>query len=377
MRWVEPLIGVLVIWAALLDLFLTVLYARAGAGYISDHVVRATWVFFTWVSRLFGRNRPRVLSLGGPAILVMLVATWALMLTLGAALIMHPYLGTAIKANSGPTETNFLVALYAGGSSMSLVGSSDYSPKTTGFRIVYLINSMMGMSAMSLALTYVMQIYNALQRRNAIGLNLDLMSGGTGDAALLLKGLGPRGKFESGTSNLAQLAESMGNLREAHEFYPVLFYFRFASPRYAVSRMALLAFDLVSLIRSAIGGDDNQWLKESASVTQLWNASMILVKTLESTFLPQDGSHEQDDREDRSRWFERYDAAVETLRAAGIEVRAGDGADAYVAQRSEWQGHVRELATYMQFTMPEVDPVTEDDQRRQQFRPTHDGHRIR
>jgi len=376
-RWVEPLIGVLVIWAALLDLFLTVLYARAGAGYISDHVARATWVFFTWVSRLFGRNRARILSLGGPAILVMLVATWALMLTLGAALIMHPYLGTAIKANSGPTETNFLVALYAGGSSMSLVGSSDYSPKTTGFRIVYLINSMMGMSVMSLALTYVMQIYNALQRRNAIGLNLDLMSGGTGDAALLLKGLGPRGKFESGTSNLAQLAESMGNLREAHEFYPVLFYFRFASPRYAVSRMALLAFDLVSLIRSAIGGDDNQWLKESASVTQLWNASMILVKTLESTFLPQDGSHEQDDREDRSRWFERYDAAVETLRAAGIEVRAGDGADAYVAQRSEWQGHVRELASYMQFTMPEVDPVTEDDQRRQQFRPTHDGHRIR
>ena len=230
------MIGVLLIWAALLDLFLTVLYARAGSGYISDQVARVTWQFFIRISRLFGRHRARVLSFGGPAILVMFVAVWAFILTLGSALVMHPYLGTAVKANSGPTETNFLVALYAGGSSMSLVGSSDYSPKTTLFRLVYLTNSMIGMSVMSLALTYVMQIYNALQRRNSMGLNLDLITNGTGDAAVLLKGLGPRGKFESGSSNLAQLSESMGNLRETHEFYPVLFYFRFSAAKYAVSQ---------------------------------------------------------------------------------------------------------------------------------------------
>src|SRR4051794_3326564 len=106
----------------MLDLFLTGLYARAGNGYMSDQVARATWLFFKHGSRLFGRQRPRLLSLGGPAILVMLITAWALILTLGAALIMHPSLGTAVKANSGPTETNFLVALYAGGSSLSLVG---------------------------------------------------------------------------------------------------------------------------------------------------------------------------------------------------------------------------------------------------------------
>jgi len=34
------------------------------------------------------------------------------------------------------TDTDFLTALYAGGSRMSLVGSSDYSAMTTAFRVV-------------------------------------------------------------------------------------------------------------------------------------------------------------------------------------------------------------------------------------------------
>jgi hypothetical protein len=185
----EPIAGVLLIWAALLDLFLTVLYARAGSGYISDQVARATWRIFVRLSSMFGRYRAKMLSFAAPTILVMFVGTWAFVLTVGAALVMHPFLGTGIRANSGPTETNFLVALYAGGSSMSLVGSSDYLPKTTTFRLVYLFNSMVGMSVMSLSLTYVMQIYNVLQRRNSFGVALDLLTKRTGDAAELVTGL--------------------------------------------------------------------------------------------------------------------------------------------------------------------------------------------
>ncbi len=36
--WLEPAAGILLMWLALLDLFLTVSYARAGAGYLSDRV---------------------------------------------------------------------------------------------------------------------------------------------------------------------------------------------------------------------------------------------------------------------------------------------------------------------------------------------------
>ena len=113
---------------------------------------------------------------------------------------------------------------------MSLVGSSNYSGETPVFRMVYLVNSMIGMSVMSLALTYIMQIYNALQNRNAFGLSVHLMSRGTGDAAVLIQALGPDGQFSAGYNNLSSIAEAMVSIREAHEFYPVLFYFRFPEP---------------------------------------------------------------------------------------------------------------------------------------------------
>lgn len=44
----------------------------------------------------------------------------------------------------------------------------------------------------------------------------------------------------------------MTQSKEAHHFYPVLFYFRFDDAYHSVSRSALVALDTVSLIRSAL-----------------------------------------------------------------------------------------------------------------------------
>src|SRR4051794_999912 len=91
LRWFEPAASVLLMLVALADLFLTVLYARCGAGFINDRVARSTWAFFRWLSNAFGRGRDIVMSLSGSVIVVALVASWASILTVGAALIMHTY----------------------------------------------------------------------------------------------------------------------------------------------------------------------------------------------------------------------------------------------------------------------------------------------
>ena len=49
----------------------------------------------------------------------------------------------AVRADEN-TTTDFWTVLYAGGSSKLLVVSSDYSAKTTGFRMVFLFNSLVG-----------------------------------------------------------------------------------------------------------------------------------------------------------------------------------------------------------------------------------------
>lgn len=362
-HWLEPAAGIALIFVALLDLFLTVLYARAGAGFISDQVARTTWALVYGLSKAFSRRRAIVLSLSGSMIVVFLIMAWASILTTGSALIMHPYLGSSVRSDDkSNTKTDFWTALYAGGSSMSLVGSSDYSAKTTSFRMVYLFNSLVGMSVMSLALTYVMQIYGALQQRNTYGLSLEHMSGGTGDAAVLIGGIGPNNEFSAGYSNLGEMADATSGVREAHDFYPVLFYFRFPEARYSASRTTLIALDTVSLIRAAIPDGKNGWIKQAASVSQLWEASLSLLRTLEHTFSDKNRKRHIPEvtPEDRERWRRRYRNAVTVLKRAGIETVDSEeqGAEAYIAMRSCWNHYIVSLATYMAWPMEEIDPAT-------------------
>jgi len=361
MALMEQIAGAVVMIVTLLDIFLTVLYARAGTSVFSSVVSRSIWLLFRLVSRSFGRNRGTVLSFCGPVILVTLIFVWAAGLALGSALIMHPHLGGGIRMSEGSTPRDFMSALYAAGSSLSFVGSSDFKPQSAAFQALYMLNSLIGMSVMSLVLTYVMQIYNALKTRNALGLAIQTLSDETGDAAELIAGLGPQGQFDSGFSNLSSLASELAEVKESHHFYPLLFYFRFAEPFYSISQTATVLFDSVSLLKSALSDEDYSWLKESATVAQCWRASMLLVGMLEEVFLP--GQPAQDRSPaggDRERWRTRYMAALDRMRQAGIKTIADPttGFETYVSIRERWDGHIARLSKSMLYDADEIDAPT-------------------
>jgi hypothetical protein len=357
----EQAFGAVLAIAVLVDVFLTVLYARMGPGFLSYRVAAWTWLFFRAASRPFGRSRGQILSFCGPVVLIAVVTVWALTLTLGMALIIHPHLGTSVTASSGPTSTDFVSALYAGGGSMSIVGASNFVPHTKGFELLYLLNSLVGMSVIWVTLTYLMQVYTALYQRNTTGYSLHLASGSTGDAAELIARLGPEGQFNGGYTNLSEFASQMTGLTESHHFYPVLFYFRFPEPAYSVSRMALLSFDTVTLIKSGLNDPGYSWIKESVAVTQLWLACLVLTTKLAETFLPGDRPDPQAPPDDATRehWRRRYFAALRRLRQAGIQTVSDEeaGANAYVRLRTGWQMHVRTLAPALGYTMAEIDPA--------------------
>jgi hypothetical protein len=195
MAIVEQVAGAVVTVVVLLDMFLTVLYARAGTELLSPVVARTIWLVFRLVARPLGRHRGRVLTFCGPVILIALIFVWAAGLALGAGLIMHHHLGEGIRASQGSTPTDFMSALYAGASSLSFVGSGDFTPQSAVFQALYMLNSLIGISVMSLVLMYVMQIYNALKSRNALGLAIQTLSDDSGDAAELIVGLGPDGQL--------------------------------------------------------------------------------------------------------------------------------------------------------------------------------------
>jgi len=373
--WSEQTLGTALVLFILADVFLTVLYARLGSGLLSYHLARGTWLLFRTLSKPFHSHRPKILSFCGPTILVLVVLVWALLLALGMALIIHPRLGTGVVSTNGPTSRDFVSALYAGGGSMSIIGDTSFAPRTAGFRLLFMLNSLMGVSVISLTLTYLMQVYNALYRRNAFAYSVHLASGETADAAELIAGLGPEGQFQSGYTAVNELAMQMTGLKETHHFYPVLFYFRFPDTAYAVSRISLVLLDTVTLIKSALDDQRYGWLKESAPVTQLWRGCLSLVKDLAETFLGDDLPHGNApaDRETREEWRRRYYAAVRRLTQAGIPTIAdqGAGAENYVRLRAEWQSHIANLAPALGFELRDIDPAGSDPEvpdRRPDFR---------
>ncbi len=344
--------GAVLMFIALLDVFLTVLYARAGTGIVSPFVAKGTWRLFRAVARHGGSHTAAILSMCGPVVVISLVFFWAAMLTLGAAFIFHPYLGSAITSSSGHTPTDLVAALFAAGNSMSIVGSGDFSPRTSVFRLLYLFNSLVGMSVISLTLTYLMQVYSALQKRNAAGLRLHLLSRMTDDSSELLLSLAPQGRFESAESALSEIASEIANLKEAHHFYPVLFYFRFPEPYYALSYTVGMALDSASLIATALDSGKYGWLQQSGAIQALSEASLLLLN-MGTRLLHLKG------REDAGRPFAgRFRAVLDRFSSAGVAVPADrdEAADRYARLRQEWNAKVIALGGAMLYPPPDINP---------------------
>ena len=373
MQVLELVAGAVIVLLVILDVFFTVLYARIGAGIMSPKIARATWWIFSRAARLSRSQHDKILSFCGPAILVNLLVMWAMLLTLGAGLIIHPALGTSVTVTTGTTPTDFISALYAGGSSMAIVKASDVTPDTDIYRLYFLFNSLLGASIISLTVTYLMQVYNALQRRNTLAYKLFLQTGETNDAAELIAGLGARGSFQCGYTSLADIAVEMTIALEAHHFYPVLFYFRFPRPIYGVAYFTLLALDEVSLIKSALSDEELAWLKESVPVTQLWRSALLLANTQEKRSRQAGAADEarEPSADDVDRWRRRYHAAVRRIREAGIATRPDDdaGAGNYVEMRSQWHHQLMRAMQLMGYSADEIDPMTHDPESSEQRMP--------
>ncbi|MGE5073048.1 MAG: ion channel [Anaerolineae bacterium] len=352
-------IGAVIGLVVLVDIFLVVLYARAHTGILARFLTYGLWRLLVRVSKLFGSRRQGFLTLSGPIILLSLLFSWGLLLSMAAALIIHPGLGTGVRSTQGQTPTDFITALYVAGTSLSFVGASDFAPTNSAYRLFFLLTSMTGVTVVSLTVTYLMELYGSLRDRNAHGLKVHLMSAETGDAAEILARLGPEGMFEEGYQILAEWANQTAQVKETHGFYDMLFYFRFREAFYSVSRTALTSLDMIALIKSALDEKEYGWLRNAAAVEQLGRGTMLELKELRTlaTFAAPEGDMDAPpDPQTRARWHRRFDAALERLEEAGVKTNK-KGVEQYISLRTQWDRYIRVLAPKFAYEMDEVDPA--------------------
>lgn len=364
----EQVLGAVIFLFVLLDVFMTVLYARLGskgiarlgAGVIGNAVGRTV----RRTLGLFPGTHPRraaVLSFCGPVTVVALLSVWSWGLGIGAAMILQPHLGDGVQVQGAPTPTDFVAALYAAGTSLAITGSSEFEPRTEAMRMLYLTHSLVGTTVVTLAVTYLLQLYSSLQRRNTLALDVHLCTSETGDAARLISALGPCGDFSLTTNNLAAIAQGMTAIEEAHHFYPLLFYFRPATEERSLIRVLLVSLDAVCLVRTALGERLRARIGSSAPIVQLWRASLIAAEMLESTFLPGPSPTDYEAPPDaKDKWRDRFRRAQAHLAQAGIPVEqdAAAGAERYIELREQWQRRIELLTEHMGFAYSHMDPAS-------------------
>lgn len=183
-----------------------------------------------------------------------------------------------------------------------------------------------------------------------MALTIDLMTGGTGDAAEMLARLGPVGDFTNATSELSNLVRSIALTKEAHHFYPLLFYFRFTDPLYSVSQMTFILLDLTTLIETTLDWQKHGALIRSAPVRSLQSCARLLLATLDRNFPTVD---EKQTKSGTADFEASYAAALAVLHNAGIETKPD--AERYADQRRQWESLVCRVGPALGYGIDEID----------------------
>lgn len=233
--WLIQVVGAVVVFAVLQDVFFTVLFPASGHGLLWRPLTRWPWKAFALVGRRLPFERRRAfLTYSGPVQITVNLGVWILLLVTGWALIFRPALRSQIVASSGTTDTSWATAFYYSGYVLTTLGLGDVVARDGLFRLLTVVEAGIGFATVSMAITYFLSVYWALTERKVSAALLHHRTYDTGDAASLLAGLARDGGLPGAPDELVSMAGFVQRALETHASYPVLRYFHQQRTYYAL-----------------------------------------------------------------------------------------------------------------------------------------------
>jgi hypothetical protein len=160
---VYGLVGGALIGLVVLDALWTTLWVDGSAGPLTGRLTTGLWRLGL---RLLGRRRHRALSALGPLILVTTVAVWILGLWAGWVLLFSTD-PRALGLSSGPGFADWTGRIWFVGYTMFTVGNGDFTPEEGAWQVVSGLVAATGMSLVTLAVTYLLNVLTAVVGKRA------------------------------------------------------------------------------------------------------------------------------------------------------------------------------------------------------------------
>jgi hypothetical protein len=303
-------VGIVLVWAALNDVFHAVVVPRPTPSRYrpSAFVIRVTWPLWRGQSVGDGGRGERRLGTYAPFATVGLLVMWIAMLILGDGLIFN-----AIRDEFTPALPDLGTAIYAAGVALTTVGFGEIVPVAPLSRALAVIAAVMGLAVVALTVTYLFTLYGSLERRELGVTTLDERAGAPPSGVTLLEESRRAGRVEELPALFEKWEGWAAHVLDTHLAHPLLAYFRSSHDGESwVSALGAL-LDAATLVLTTIEGVPR------GEATVMRGIGSHVVEDLTQVF---GLAYERDAGVERS----EFDDAYRSLGSAGYTLREPDAA---------------------------------------------------
>jgi hypothetical protein len=254
------------------------------------------------------------------------------------------------------STTSLIDSLYFSGVTLTTVGYGDITPRTLFARFFALVEGASGFALISLAVTYLITVYSALERKRVIALSFYHQAEAGADVAGFITHHFFAGRFHGFDAVLRTAARDINELQESHVEHPVIHYFHPVAIHKSMPRLFFLILETCAVINSCL---DCEEYPETCSHPEVRTLEASGQHVLEQLVIALGLKHErpfEDPAETSRRLQRRYRQTLKQLADAGVKTR-GDTVEAweiYRDRRERWETKLHAFSEYLGFDWDEV-----------------------
>lgn len=349
--------GVFVLLFVAYDVYATILDASGRAGPLSGWVNRGVWTVTRSLAFRFSRQRRhRLLNLVGPMLMPALIVLYLFLLIGGFALVYFPRMPAEFSIDPSAVSANWIESLYFSGSSLITLGYGDITPRTFFVRFVALVEGASGFALISLAVTYLITVYSALERKRVIALSFYHQAEGGADVAGLITHHYFDGRFYGLKFVLRTAARDINELQESHVEHPVIHYFHPVAVHKSMPRVFFLILEACAVINSCLDEEEYPETCSHPEVRTLEASALYVLEQLIAALGLRCEPPDADPAYASHRLQRRYRRTLEQLSEAGVKLRrdTNRGSEIYFEQRERWETNLHAFSHYLGYDWDEV-----------------------
>jgi hypothetical protein len=212
---------------------------------------------------------------------------WSTLYVVGFALVYVPFMRDAATFSLSASQhgSDVADALYFSATSFVTTGYGDIVPVHPLVRLLALLEGGLGLTTLSLSVTYLLSVYPLIARKMSLAQSLNQETGGRSDAVILAERYVCSGRYEALAQRLSSMNDELLELGQAHALYPVLYFVRPREVHLSFVRILAVIQGIVATLRYGL---DREVCADVVTDPRLLNLEEGLLSTLH---LLADSSH--------------------------------------------------------------------------------------